>query len=63
MYVYLNIVELSPVNNSQEHVMMFVPITSNFQEKGHLVCNPPLYVRVREKNIITITVKFLNKTG
>ena len=58
MYVYSDIVELSPVDNSQVPIMGFFPIKSRFQENGHWVFNPPLYVRVREKNINTITKKF-----
>ena len=63
MYVYSDIVELSPVGNSQVPIMGFLPIKSNFQEKGHWVFNPPLYVRVREKYIRTITMKILTETG
>ena len=58
MYVYSDIVELSPVGNSQVPIMGFLPIKSNFQESGHWVFNPPMYVKVREKNIRTITIKF-----
>ena len=57
MYVYSDIVELSPVGNSQVPSMGFLPIKSRFQENGHWVFNPPLYVRVREKNINIITMK------
>ena len=63
MYVYSDIVELSPVGNSQVPIMGFLPIKSNFQEKNHWVFNPPLYVRVREKNIRTITMKIFTETG
>ena len=35
MYVYSDIVELSPVGNSQVPIMGFLPIKSNFQEKCH----------------------------
>ena len=42
MYVYSNIVELSPVGNSPVPIMGFLPIQSNFQENGNfqptLVC-------------------------
>ena len=63
MYVYSDIVELSPVRNSQVPIMGFLPIKSNFQENGHWVFNPPLYVRVRENNIRTITMKIYPETG
>ena len=63
MYVYSDIVELSPVSNSQVPIMGFLPIKSNFQENGHWVFNPTLYVRVREKNIRTITMKISTETG
>ena len=43
--------------------MGFLPIKSNFQEKSHWVFNPPLYVKVREKNIRTITMKILTEIG
>ena len=43
--------------------MGFLPIKSNFQEKGHWVFNTFLYVRVREKNIRTITKKIFTETG
>ena len=63
MYVYSDIVELSPVGNSQLPIMGFFLIKSYFQENGHWVLNPPLYVRVREKNIETITMKISTETG
>ena len=63
MYVYSDIVELSPVNNSQVPIMGFLPIKSKFQENNQWVLNPPLYVRVRKKNIRTITMKILTETG
>ena len=63
MYVYSDIVELSPVGNSQVPIMGFLPIKSNFQDNGHRVFNPPLYVRVREKNIRIITMKISTETG
>ena len=63
MFVYSDIVELSPVGNSQVPIMGFLPIKSWFQEKGHWVFNPPFYVRVRKKNINTITMKFSTETG
>ena len=62
MYVYSDIVELSPVSNRQVPIMGFLPIKSNFQENGYWVFNPPLYVRVK-KNIRTITMKISTKTG
>ena len=43
--------------------MGFLPIKSRFQEPGHWVFNPPLYVRVSEKNITTITMKISTETG
>ena len=49
IYVYSDIVELSPVSNSQLPIMGFLLIKSNFQENGHWVFNPPMYVRVKEK--------------
>ena len=63
MYVYSDIVELSPVGNSQVTIISFLPIQSNFQENGHWVFNPPLYVSVREKDIRTITMKISTETG
>ena len=63
MYVYSNINELSPVGNSQVPIMGFIPIKRKFQESGHLVFNPSKYVRVREKNICTITIKISTETG
>ena len=63
MYVYSDIVELSPVGNSQVLIISFLPIKSRFQENGHFLFNPPLYVRVREKNTNTITIKISTETG
>ena len=63
MYVYSDIVELSPVSNSQVPIMGFVPIRSSFQETGHCAFNSPLYVRVKEKNITTITIKICTESG
>ena len=62
MYVYSDIVELSPVSNSQVPIMGLLKINRNFQENGHWVFNPPLYVRLREKNIKTITMKISTET-
>ena len=63
MYLYSDIVEQSPVGNSQVPIISFLPIKSNFQEIGHWVFNQPLYVKIREKNIRTITMKILTETG
>ena len=63
MYLYSDIVELSLVGHSQVPIMGFLPIKSNFQEIGHGVFTPSLYVRVREKNIRTITIKISTETG
>ena len=63
MYMYSDIVELSLVGNSQGPIMGFLSIQSNFQEYGYWVYNPPLYVRVREKNIRTITMTISTETG
>ena len=61
--MYSDIVELSPVGNSQVPIMGFLPIKSKFQESGHWVFKPPMYVRVREKNIRTITKNISTETG
>ena len=63
MYVYSDIVELSLMGNSQLPFMGFLQIKSRFQDNGHWVFNPLLYVRVREKNIYTITMTILTETG
>ena len=63
MYAYSNIVELFPVSNSQVPIMGCLPIYINFKENGHWVFNPPLYIKIREKNIRTITMKILTETG
>ena len=63
MYVYSNIVELSPVGNSHVPIVGFLPIKSNFHKKKHWVFNPHLYVKVRAKNIRTIIMKLSTKTG
>ena len=62
MYVYSDIVELSLVCNSQVPIIGFLSIKSNFEESDHWVLNPPMYVRVREKNIRTITIKISTET-
>ena len=62
MYVYSDIVELSLVGNCQVPIMGFLPIKSKFQERGRCVFNPPIYVKVRDKNIRTITMKITTKT-
>ena len=51
------------MGNSQGPIMGFPPIQSNFQENGHWVFNPFLYVRVMDKNIRTVTMKILTETG
>ena len=52
MYVYSDIVELSPVGNSQVPIMGLLPIRSSFQETDHWVFNPPLYVIVKKRILL-----------
>ena len=54
MYVYSDIVELSPVGNSQVPIIGFLPIGSSFKETGHLVFNPLLYVRVKKSILLLL---------
>ena len=63
MYVYSDIVELSPVDNSQVQIMGFLTIKIMFYKIGHWILNQPMYVRVRQKNIRTITIKITTITG
>ena len=63
MFVYSDIVEQSPVGNSQMQIMEFLHIITNFQQTGYWVLNPHLYVKVKEKNIISITIKIFTETG
>ena len=63
MYVYSDIVELSHVGNSQIPIMGFLPITTHFQENGHWVFNPFLYVKVKDKVINSITIKICTGSG
>ena len=49
MYVYSDIVKLSPVGNSQVPIMGFLPIKSKYQEISHWFFNQPMYVKFREK--------------
>ena len=63
MYVYADIVKLFPVSNSQIPIMDLFQIKSKFQEMGNWELNLPLYVRVWEINITTITIKIFAKTG
>ena len=63
MYVYSDIVELSPVSNSQVLIMGVFQLKSNFQEMDHRVFNFPLYVRVRKNNMITSTMKNCSETS
>ena len=63
MCVFSDIVELSHVGNSQIPIMGFLPITTHFQENGHLVFNPPLYVKVKDKIINSITIKICTGTA
>ena len=63
IYVYSDIVELFRVNNSQVHIMGLFPIKSQFQNTGNWVFNPPINVRIREKNINNIIIKISTETG
>ena len=63
IYVYSDIVGLSPVGNSQVPIISFLSIKSKFQEIGHWVFNIPMFVRVTEQNIRTITMKILTEIG
>ena len=51
MYVYSNIVELSPVGNRQVLITGFFLIKSNFQEMGHWVFITQLNVMVKKNRI------------
>ena len=63
MYVYSDIGELSHVGNSQIPRMGFRPINTHFQENGHWVFNPSLYVKVKEEIINSTTINICTKTG
>ena len=63
MYVDSDIVELSSVGSSQVPIMGFFPIRYSFQETGHWLFNPPLYVRVKEKNIATIKINICTESS
>ena len=63
MYVYLNIVELSRVGNSQVTIMSCRAIRSSFQKKGQWVFILHLYDWVMDKNINTITIKHCTETN
>ena len=63
MYIYSDIVEQSPVGNSQVPIIGFSLIKPNFQETGHWVFYPQLYVKVRTKNITSITINISTETG
>ena len=43
--------------------MGFLSIKCNFQENSHWIFNPPLYAKVKEKNIRTIIIKISTETG
>ena len=57
MYVYSDIVVLSPISNSQVPIISFHPIRINFLKTSHGVFNPPLNIKVKIKNINSITIK------
>ena len=63
MYVQSDIVEQSPMGNSQVPIMGFLLINSKFQKICHWVFNQQMYVRVRKKNIKTTTMKIFTETG
>ena len=63
MYVYSDIVELSPVGSSQVPIMGFLSIKCSFQETDHWIFNPPLFVRVKKKNITTIKIIICTESG
>ena len=58
MYVNSEIVELSLVRNSQIPIIGFLSITSKYQESGHWVFNPFLYIRVKDKISELLQYKF-----
>ena len=43
--------------------MGFPPIKIKFHKMGNWLFNPPLYVKVKEINITTITMKISTETG
>ena len=62
MYMYSDNVKLSPVGNCQVHIMEFLLFKSKFQENGHFVFDPPMYVSISKKNINTITINISTET-
>ena len=63
MLVYLDIVELSLVGDTQAPLHGFMTMQSKFGDQAYWTFNPPYYVRLREKHIITITIQLCDDTG
>ena len=63
MLVYSDIVELSLVGDTQAPILGSLPIQSKFGDQAYWSFNPPYYVRLREKNISTITIQLCDDTG
>ena len=61
IYVYSDIVELLLVGNSQ--VTIIKVFLNKFQKIGHWLLNLSMYVRVKDKNIRTITINIFTETG
>ena len=62
-FVYTDFIEYVLVRNSQTLLLGYLPVRSTWENMGYLNLNPAYYVRVKEQNIRSLSLKQSNKLG
>ena len=63
IFVYTDIIDTVLVGNSQVPMLGYFPVQSKWGDQAYWNFNPPYYVRVKDKNIRTISIRLCDKTG
>ena len=63
IFVYTDIIDTVLVGNSQVPMLGYFPVQSKWGDQAYWNFNPPYYVRVKDKNISTISIRLCDKTG
>jgi hypothetical protein len=61
--VYTDIVKYALVGDTQAPLFNYFPVQSEWGQQAHWVFNPAYYLRVKEQNIRTLTIKLCNDLG
>ena len=63
IFVYTDIIDTVVVGNSQVPMLRYFPVQSKWGDQAYWNFNLPYYVRVKDKNIKTISIRRCDKTG